>query len=65
MELLSQKVTRCRINKLAQIFEKLPKMNAAVFPLISEVFKIAQKVTKYLGYFCENILHQELLKIAH
>ena len=26
--------------------------------------KIAQKVTKYLGYFCKKIGNQKLLKIA-
>ena len=42
----------------------VPKVPKAVFTLHLKKFKIAQKVTKNLGYFGEKICHKELLKIA-
>ena len=51
--------------KVAQIYPNVdPKssLNRVYFKVMS--FLKAQKVTKYLGYFCNKICYQELLKIA-
>ena len=46
-------------------FSKIaPKMPQLFFPTKScSLPKLAQKVTKYLGYFCRKSLHQEVSKI--
>ena len=50
--------------KVAQIIPKVAqKVAQAVFYLKSNVL-IAQKVTLYLGYFCNKICHKQLSKIA-
>ena len=57
-------VTRCWKRLFQNFSKKLPKRSPAVLWLKSDVFKIAQKVNKYLGNFCNIICCQELSKIA-
>ena len=49
---------------LPKFFEKLPKKYPQQLLLKSDVFKIAQKVTKNLNYFCIKICCQENTIIA-
>ena len=46
--------------KVAQDFSKVFYQ----FLLEKLLLKLTQKVTKYFGYFCKTICHQERLKIA-
>ena len=48
--------------KVAQIFPKFAKMWPDEFYQKREVFKIPQKVTKYLGYFVWKIIAKNSLK---
>ena len=50
--------------KVAQMFPKVTKKQPQQFLHLSEVFKLAQKVTNNLGYFWKKFSHQELSKIA-
>ena len=51
--------------KSSQIFPpNLPKRSNSSFNLKCDLFKITQNVSEYLGYFCTEICHQELSKIA-
>ena len=52
--------------KVALIFQKSPKKNLKqFFYWNAKFFKIAQIMTKYLGYFCEKIGHNGIfLKIV-
>ena len=46
--------------KVAQIFLNLTQFsNSSRFCFNVMFFKIGQKLTKYLGYFCKKICHQE------
>ena len=49
---------------VAQIFQKIAKKSAKQFLTKSYVFKVAQKVTKYLGYFWKQNLSPKSVKIA-
>ena len=50
--------------KVAQILPKSCPKSGTIFTLKLMLFKIAPKVTKYLGYFCNNICYLELSKIV-
>ena len=51
--------------KSCQIFPKSwPKSKHSSLTYNCSVFKIAQKVAKFLGYFCMKICHQDPSKIA-
>ena len=55
-------LTRYWIKKVTQMFPKVPCIiSTAVFTLI-DLFKIAQKSTIFLGYFCKQICCHVLLK---
>ena len=57
-------VTICWGKKLPKCFHKLPKKYPSQFLHQIIYYKIAQKSTIFLGYFCEQISYQELSKIA-
>ena len=51
--------------KNSQMFLKLPLEYPQQFLRLLIFFKIAQKSTNFLGYFCKQICCQEVSKIAH
>ena len=65
MYIPTNNVTRCWNEKVAQMLKKLTQMQPKQFFLTDGVFfKIAQKVTKYPGFFGKKICFQELLTIT-
>jgi len=50
--------------KVAQFYSKVAQKVASVFLFKVTFFIIAQKVGKYLGYFCKKLCRQYRLKVA-
>ena len=62
--LLPVSLTRCWNKSCPNVSNSCPISNHSSLNSKSEIFNIAQRVSKYLRYFCKKICCQELSKMA-